>query len=139
YQRTADDIVGKMTVAAIDRELVAHEEALPRRARIEVIAPRKPVVITNQAPVFLGLTAINHGYNAKTGSAIDSPNWPNHLFGPTVSTRFMELAVGGTGTFRVDNAKGALLSISDSRLAYVYDPNLQNAHGNFIGIYKDSL
>jgi|SRR5262245_2129818 len=141
YQASADDIVGKMTVVAMDRELMAHEQAPSRRARIEVIMPRKPVVIASHKPIFLGLTGLSGSLKAKSGETIDPIDF-HKLFGPigpTVSTHFLELAVGGTGVFRVENGKGAILSISDNRLAYVYDPNLQNAHGNYIAVYKDSL
>jgi peptidoglycan hydrolase-like protein with peptidoglycan-binding domain len=50
YQKSADNVVVKMTVAAMDRELLAHEQTPAPRARIDAIAPRKPTAFLFDKP-----------------------------------------------------------------------------------------
>jgi hypothetical protein len=139
YQNSADDIVGKMTISALDNELLSHQLLSAPRARVEAIHPRSPVLIRSGEPIRVGLTESRVAARGAKETAGDFKFPPLPPMGPRFSTHFMELTVVASGVFRVDNAKGGILSISDTLIAPVFDPSLQNAHGNFVGVYKDFL
>ena len=141
YQTTPDDIVGKMTVVAMDRELVNHQRTSPPLAHIEVVLPPNPTPFLFANPLRIGLTEIHLALKAKGigKSSKDFLDLPLPPFGPRFSTQFMELSVAQTGVFRVEGGKGGILGISDTRLAFFFDPSLQNAHGNFVAVYKDRM
>jgi peptidoglycan hydrolase-like protein with peptidoglycan-binding domain len=112
YQSQPDDIVGKMTMASLDAELVEAERA-QGPVQLTVISP---------APLKLDHVPFVHfnprsNRSSKIAVADGGSVRPNILPGPVVS-----INAGHVALLKVTNGQGATITSSDDRIAAVRDP-----------------
>lgn len=115
YQSSADNIVGKMTIAAMDAELAANEEP-HGPPEITVLAPRA------DRKRHLPLVAIGFANNGKPVVSSFSGGQPNITPGPIITLR-----PGQVATVVVKNASGGTISSSDPSIASIRKPGDRSA------------
>ena len=132
YQTQADNIVGKMTIAALDREMLG-KEPLSSPARIIPLFPIQRLPVLSAArPSSAPLVAF------KIGADLGFQGRPRiDPIGPPILSLSMELPVGGIGRFQVINGVGELVSSDNDAIARVFDPTEPLAHGGTMRITKD--
>ena len=118
YQTQADNIVGKMTMASFDSEMLKQEALLRPRVQIKptsfscVRPPRSPalVALLNRSQPF--------GVNVATGSAVvGAPSiLPGPNFGPQV---VLEMRRNSVGSFEVINGEFGEVVIGDPAIAKI--------------------
>ena len=122
-QTEADDIVGRMTIAALDAELVASREPEgtdPHRAGL----PRGAAILAKRAKI-PGLVAF--GLN-------DIPAFPGS---PAISSPAFDLPLAGLTRFTVIGGANCTVDTLDHGVALVVDPNIPNAHGGKLSVATD--
>lgn len=121
-QTQADDIVGRMTIAELDAEVVLAER--PKGPiRIEPVFPP-----TGQVPSRLqgrSLIAFGFGDFPIPGS-------------PSISSSQFELPLGGSTRFRVRGGANCTVDTQDHAVALVFDPNIPSAHGGKFSVAGES-
>lgn len=133
YQKQADDIVGKLTVLALDAELLRKESPSGGSPRIVGLHPapeerHQRVALTSPASVTGGG---NRG--AKLGFAdVKAPD----IVPPPGLFRAMELLSGHVGTFDVVDGVGGTVRSWDSTVGVVFDPNEPSAHSGTMPITR---
>ena len=134
YQTQADNIVGKMTMASLDNEMLKREILPPAPVRIKPLSywrlrpPRSPAVLAllrGSGPVGLNV--------ARGFSPIGDGRPLIHILppGPTLT---LEVPEHGTGTFQVINGVGGTVTCWDSFIGVVVDPAEPLAHGGTMPI-----
>lgn len=122
YQQTADEVVGRMTMAALDKEMVAFERELAKRPRIIAVHPRQDPDYNRprevQSPPFLATISARGAKELVTRPQILPPG-PNPF-------QEMELRVGEFGNFTVVDGKGGTVSSWNSEKARIVTSD--NAH-----------
>lgn len=120
-------IVGKGTVAALDRELAEIENRGEGRVKLEPLFINRPVLPDSVFTVksfntrgFAETTSISSPVSAKTTSAF--PFSPQKLTRFEVNNHAIEIKVGQKGRFRVVNGKGGTV-YCDPKIAVVSNPN----------------
>jgi peptidoglycan hydrolase-like protein with peptidoglycan-binding domain len=133
YQTQADDIVGKMTVASLDGELLRQEEPVKKPARIVPVHPigrlerLGPAYAPARGGPMLGF---------KIAEPMDARLLPHLL--PNGSGVTIELRENELGTFQVLFGKGGTLRCADPAVGIVSDPAMPNAHGGTMRVTKDA-
>lgn len=127
YQTQADNIVGKMTVGALDRELRDKEDVSPGPLRIIPILPVGGRKVESKPPFIrtMQLAAFEPMLRTRQPRSISQ----SQLFAPLSNSfsvadlRFdpsiLELKLGEQGLFRVENGKGKQLGVLDEALVTV--------------------
>jgi hypothetical protein len=130
YQTTADNIVGKLTVAALDKELVLINP-LSTRARIKPAYTAERLSPTAGSQMALQLTS-SRTIDFQGGPAIVPPNLPRLPL-------FFQLSIptGGSTNFEVIKGVGAEVDTSDRKIGMVFDPGVPNAHGGRLPVTRD--
>ena len=122
-QTEADDIVGRMTVAALDAELV-QAESPKGPIRIEPVFPAERRYTQSQlksrALVAVGLN--------------DFPAFPGS---PAISSPAFDLPLAGLTRFTVTGGANCTVDTLDHGVALVVDPNIPNAHGGKLSVTTD--
>lgn len=108
YQLQADDIVGKMTIAKMDLELL-NVEPSPGPPRITVLSPHAD---SDRHVPFVALRPAGNGWSLVSKSSFSSK--PDITPGPIVTLR-----VGQTARISIGNAKGGTITSSDATIAAV--------------------
>lgn len=124
YQTQADDIVGKMTIIALDLEMLAKEGMPSRAVRLEPITPQRRLRQARQAPVAPRRLALNFALSP----TVQAPR-------PGFDNVAIDIPVFGLGSFRVVNGVGGILSC-DPNIAAIFDP-LQFTASNFVPVTKN--
>lgn len=125
YQQQADNIVGRMTMAALDKEM-RDNEPLTGVTRI------KPLYATRKAPLVTPAMALNEeritprlttrlGF-FQGGPQIVIPNTP------PPPAFVMDLAVGASSKIQVIDGAGGMVSSSNEDILHIADPGEPNAH-----------
>jgi peptidoglycan hydrolase-like protein with peptidoglycan-binding domain len=127
YQTRADNIVGKMTVGALDRELRDKEDVSPGPLRIIPIWPaggrkvesKPPFIRTMQLatvePMLLIKQPRSFGQSQLFVPLSKSFSLADLRFSPSI----LELTLGEQGLFRVENGKDKQLGVLDEALVTV--------------------
>lgn len=121
YQTSADNIVGKMTIARLDKEMLAHEAKPKGRIQLIPISPR-----VQQEKAFPRVAF------ALTGtSLIAAP-------AAVLPTEAVTLDMGSTAEIAVKNGKGCLLTTHPAHVADLIDPATSSA-GPSLLVGEDDL
>jgi hypothetical protein len=140
YQTQADDIVGKMTMASLDAELQRCAPVATPRIRVvwglhnhrPPVTPRPRFRWVPNKLVGAELAGA-HPVSAKSLSE-RSPV----VIGPTGPTSRIQVTVGGTATFRVENGVGDSIMCLNETVAKLEDPHDPSFDGSFGGfVTKD--
>jgi peptidoglycan hydrolase-like protein with peptidoglycan-binding domain len=124
YQRTADDIVGKMTIAALDAEMLVAERDDARPLRIQAVHPvTYETRFTPDYATYLG----SRTPSASGAKTLVEP--PNIIVPPSGLFRTMELREGGMGFFQVVDGIGGTVRCWDERIGRVFSADEPLAHG----------
>jgi peptidoglycan hydrolase-like protein with peptidoglycan-binding domain len=119
YQSTVDDIVGKMTIAELDRLVREAERNNGKRVRLVPISPgpsrsnfypRAEVISTERKGKF--------SFDAK----------PTLALGSHLPTKGLEIMSGQTGTFEVKDGIGYVLGSTAPEVLTIFRPDQPNAH-----------
>jgi peptidoglycan hydrolase-like protein with peptidoglycan-binding domain len=129
-QTQADNIVGTMTMAALDRELLAAESLLSGPARIDALLPGPSAVPRRPGP----LPGFKFGVAAFPPFPGDPQIIPDGTPPPAFS---MDIPIGGTGLFQVVNANGGTVRCDDNRVGLVSDPKVPNVPGGTMPVTSD--
>jgi hypothetical protein len=119
YQTTADNIVGKMTIAAIDAELLDAEVEMSKRPRIVAVWPQAraqypPASIRGQLPEL--------ATSARGAKSVSTKSFSNSQ--PQIIPGLMlELKVNSFGGFQVIDCAGGTVECSDTSIGMVSEPN----------------
>jgi hypothetical protein len=123
YQTQADNVVGKMTMTALDREMLEYERARTSQGPLRL----KPVSPSNGGPVYrpaLAFTASQHGDTVKFAAS------PRAFAGPTFQPGdHIELNMGQIGRFEVLDGFGATLGSTNENVVMVAHPGQSPVHG----------
>ena len=111
YQTQADDIVGKMTMAALDADMLARQTEAERPARLQPIFPRRSLGV----PGFATLVPVSAG--PSNFAASPAALAPRAQF----DTVALDIQVFGVGSFRVTDGVGGTVNI-DPSIAVLFDP-----------------
>lgn len=119
YQSSADDIVGKMTMASLDREVAAAELVVRTPVILPIAPPSRPVrpdFLVEARRSAIGARAFAP---ASSRSALASFN----LFGavPSFPRAQLEIDAGDTGTFQIIGGKGEIVSVENFRVGLLID------------------
>ena len=122
-QTQADDIVGRMTVAALDAELLTAE------------SPKGPIRIE---PVFTAERRYSQSQlKARALVAFGLNDFPAFPGSPAISSPAFELTPGGFTRFTVTGGANCTVDTLDHGVALVVDPNIPNAHGGKLSVTTD--
>ena len=119
YQSSADNIVGKMTMATLDREVATAELVVTTPVIIPISPPPRPV-----RPDFLVETQ-----RSAIASQAFAPNSSRpalasfSLFGavPSFPRAQLEIDAGDTGTFQIIGGKGEIVFVENFRVGLLID------------------
>lgn len=126
YQTSPDNIVGKLTMAALDEAMVVNELQSAKSPRIVAVHPAKEAVITGKPlPDFRPLKLVDA---SRFGEKAKTERSPQIIF-PGRPFQGMELKVGAFGTFDVLDGQGAKVRCWDEEFGLVMDPAEPSAHG----------
>lgn len=112
YQTKADDIVGKMTIAALDREMKEREVVPSGPCRIVPLFPRPSYSLPQSA------WRLRLGFKVPFAGALPPSDPFPHA---TISPFILELAPNQTASFRAENGFGKELRCFDPTIAIVKD------------------
>lgn len=134
YQTKPDHIVGKMTIASLDRDMLAIEP-LSGQTRIQPLSRTQSLTTVpadTRAKVF-PLVAF------KIGADLGFQGGPQIIIptGPPVPPLFINLPPGQTQSFQVVNGKGGAVGCTDNDIAFVSDPAEPLAHSGTMPVFKD--
>ena len=122
-QTQADDIVGRMTVAALDAELLTAE------------SPKAPIRIE---PVFAAERRYSQSQlKARALVAFGLDDFPAIPGSPAISSPAFELTPAGFTRFTVRGGANCTVDTLDHGVALVVDPNIPNAHGGKLSVTTD--
>jgi hypothetical protein len=121
-QTQADDIVGRMTIAALDAEMVLAER------------PKGPIRIE---PVFPPPRQTSRSrFQARSLIAFGLGDFP--IAGsPAISSSQFELPLEGSTRFRVRGGANCTVDTQDHTIARVFDPNFPSAHSGKLSVTGD--
>jgi peptidoglycan hydrolase-like protein with peptidoglycan-binding domain len=124
YQNQPDNIVGKMTMASLDAEMLAAESLLSGPPRIDALLPGPTIAPPRSGPL------VAFKVNG-TGLLPQFPPLPGNvqIILGTPTPFAMELRIGGEGAFQVVNGGGGTVGCLDERIGLVFDPATPNAPG----------
>ena len=130
HQTQADNIVGKMTMAALDSEMLEKERTPTGPIRIIPVSPGPSGVVAADSLEKRSTLLLSFGFNRSVNTRVD-PNIPN-AFGPFVKIRVEPL---GTATLEVVNGKGGVLTCNNvpliggirEKICQIFDPLDPNA------------
>lgn len=124
YQTQADNIVGKMTIAVLDSEMLTREGLSGQPVRLEPITPkRKLSQISSDSITSRPIMRLDFAVSAP----VQAPK-------PEFDNVAIDIPVFGVGSFRVVNGIGGILSC-DPNIAAIFDP-LQATAANFVPVTK---
>lgn len=135
YQTQADNIVGRMTMASLDQEMLKKEGLSSGPTRIEPLLPGpRPLDLASV------LTSRRNGLRLgfQVGASLGLQGSP--LILPDVPTQpaiSMTIPVNGFGIFRVLNGVGGTVACADEEKAKVFDPAEPLAHGGTMRVIRD--
>jgi hypothetical protein len=133
YQTQPDDIVGRMTVASIDAELVGTET----RPRIVAVHPSAPIAQRVRSfKDFEPRSAAQAASRAKT--LVAAPNPASVVTLLQMRTEEMLLQRGRSGSFTVLDGVGAQVVCWDREVGLVVDPAEPLAHGGMLPVTRKS-
>jgi hypothetical protein len=135
YQSTADNIVGRMTIATLDKELLLFELALKQPTVVEAVSPRKSRAGPYRPKIFLPSLSLSSFAGAEPNPSQFS--WPAGLPGPQLSEHFMEMRVGQIGTFQVINGIGSYITVSNPKNIKIIDTAIPTKHEGPLSVYQD--
>jgi peptidoglycan hydrolase-like protein with peptidoglycan-binding domain len=122
-QTEADDIVGQMTIAALDAELVVAE------------GPKGPIRIK---PVFTAAGGHSQSQlQARALVAFGLNDFPALPGSPALSSPAFELTPAGLTRFTVTGGANCTVDTQDHGIALVIDPDIPNAHGGKLSVTTD--
>jgi peptidoglycan hydrolase-like protein with peptidoglycan-binding domain len=122
YQSQADDIVGKMTIAALDRELLAADGRNAAPAIVAAWPLARPV---DRRPEAVRPHIVRVAFSINFPAPGQTPT-----IDPGGGTSQMEIEVNQIGTFRVINGGGETLFCRDGDIATVFDPAQPGGQNN---------
>jgi peptidoglycan hydrolase-like protein with peptidoglycan-binding domain len=134
YQTQADDIVGKMTVVALDLELLSREipsgpvriyPVLPVKSRMTSVVPRLATGANLLA--FQRQHSLWQTRSASQGEIGTLSAFSSGIGDLRISQTLMELKLGEQGQFRVENGKGRSLGVLNDKIALVTGANSSSA------------
>jgi hypothetical protein len=125
YQSRADDIVGKMTMAVLDAEMLASERISASPPRLEPITPKRNLSLVTSR-------SISSRPILRLGFAVSAPEQAPR---PEFDSVAVDISVFGVGSFRVVNGIGGVLSC-DPAVAAIFDP-LQATAANFVPVTQN--
>jgi hypothetical protein len=128
YQTIPDNIVGKMTIAALDAEMLQAENENLERPRIINVHPAETYRHRTRSPEY-SLLQTQSKRGAKTTVE------PAKIIVPGLFS--MELKVGATGTFQVVDGIGGTVRCWDESIGFVFLPNEPLAHGGTMRVFQD--
>jgi hypothetical protein len=135
YQSAADNIVGRMTIATLDKELLDFELALRQPTVVEAVSPKKGRALPYRPKIFLQGLSLSSFAGAEPNPRQFS--WPAGLPGPQLSEHFMEMRVGQAGTFQVTNGIGSQITVSKPKNIKVTDTEMPTKHEGPLSVYQD--
>lgn len=121
YQKQADNIVGKMTMASLDKEMLTIEALPTGPPGIVPILPPPRVIFRDsaaRAPVPVALSRFG---------LFGAPTLPRII--PGNSNLQIEIAVNGFATFQVVNGLGETAACDKDSIGVVFDPADPSAQG----------
>ena len=120
YQSSADNIVGKMTIATLDREVAIAELAVTTPVILPLDPPPRPVKPDFLVETQRSAVASQSFAPVSSRSALASFN----LFGavPSFPVTQMEIDAGDVGTFQIIGGKGERVFVENVRLGLLIDP-----------------
>jgi hypothetical protein len=117
YQSSADNIVGKMTMATLDREVAAAEKFATDPIIVPLDPPPRPI----RPNLFFG--AQRQGVTSLAFAPALSGFNSFNLFGaPSFLTRQVEIDEGDTATFQIVGGKGEQVFVESVRVGLLIDP-----------------
>ncbi|HZS53464.1 MAG TPA: hypothetical protein VFA65_03605 [Bryobacteraceae bacterium] len=133
YQTKPDNIVGKMTIAELDREILALEP-LSGRTQIQPLGRAQNLSISSGArvsasPFVAFKIGADQGFQG--GPQIIVPK------GASISPFLLTLIAGQPQNFNVINGKGGVVGCMDNDIAIVSDPSEPLAHGGTMSVSRD--
>src|SRR5262249_51558844 len=135
YQRTADDIVGKITITALDAEMLVADA---RPLRIQAVHP-VTYEKTRFTPDYLA-SQTRYYLASQTRSAVGAKTFvkpPNIIVPPSGLFRTMQLREGEMGFFQVVDGIGGTVRCWDERIGRVFAPDEPLAHGGTMGVWQN--
>lgn len=137
YQTQADNIVGKMTIASLDREMFEKENNAPV-GPVQI----KPLNFMRVRPLgYSGLPAILRNPRLRLRYVVGGPPLGGDgppLILPVNPFVTFELPENGSGVIQVINCAGGRVRSLDSIIGVVFDPDAgPNAHGGDLPVSKD--
>jgi hypothetical protein len=126
YQSSADNIVGKMTIAALDREAAQAELTATIPVILPIAPPPRPLradfLVETQRSQMRPAAVSSFGFvPVSSGSTLASLN----LFGdvvPKFPGAQIEIDAGDTATFRIVGGKGERVFVENFRVGLLLDP-----------------
>jgi hypothetical protein len=119
YQNTPDSIVGKLTMASLDREMLGKTPPAEHPIRIEPLVPSFRV----------------HRFQLYSSSEFSSSLRGLHqVIPPGLPGHSISIPRGGFANFRVLNGEGGTVASQDKSIVIVMDPAQQNVHGGTMSI-----
>lgn len=145
YQKQADNIVGRMTVAALDRELRDGEDDSSGPLRIVPVFPggsrkveSKPLMRTLQLAAFEPLLRARQPGSFGQSQLFAPVSNNLSVAGLEFDRSILEMKMGGHGVFRVENGKGKNLVVLDESVATVTPVDSPSTNTGLIPI-KESV
>jgi hypothetical protein len=135
YQTQADNIVGKMTIAALDRELLTREAAPSRPVRIQPLHPAPSLEYRDAA--FTPLAFAGKPPLIDPGCPILEPVGTPPIIHPGAPVVEIKLPVHGTGIFQVFNGAGGWVGCPDADVGHIFDPAEPLAQGGILPVTRD--
>lgn len=118
YQSSADNIVGKMTMAALDREVAAAEKITTNPVIVPLDPPPRPIkpsfLVETRRGSASGLAFAPVGSGRAALGLFDTPSF---------STTQIEIDEGDTATFQIFAGKGERVFVENVRVGLLVDPD----------------
>jgi hypothetical protein len=130
-QDRVDDIVGRMTMAALDAEMFNVEALNSRWPRIVAVRPRAD--LSPRTPVKADVGTI--GFSSSKRGAKSLFDKPQIIFPPR-PFHHMELLPNQVGNFQVIDGIGSLVKCEDETVGFVFEPAEPFAHGGTMRVAK---
>lgn len=132
YQMKADNIVGRMTIAALDAEMLGTETDNTRPPRIVAVYPTQKLSYRSSAVLRFQPVALR---DSKRGAKTVAERAPRIVF-PGQPFQAMELWPNRFGSFQVIDGVGGTVSCWDNSIGKVFDPAEPIAHGGTMRVTK---
>lgn len=126
----ADDIVGKMTISALDTEMLQVERDNAKPLRIVNAHPARRQRYLSSSGSDLLSQQMQSKLGAKTLADSAKPIVPGGLFWQ------MQLKLGERGTFQVVDRVGEMVRCWDETIGFVFTPDEPLAHGGTMRVYR---